>query len=53
MPTGGIVPDNMAQYISAGANGLGLGSALYSPNKTLDEISAAAKTYIKAIKPLL
>ena len=53
MPTGGIVPDNMAQYISAGATGIGLGSALYSPNKTLDEISAAAKTYIKAIKPLL
>lgn len=53
MPTGGIVPDNMAQYISAGANGLGLGSALYSSNKTLDEIASAAKKYIAAIRPLL
>lgn len=53
MPTGGIVPDNMAQYISAGANGLGLGSALYAPNKTLDEISGAAKAYVTAITPLI
>lgn len=53
MPTGGIVPENMAQYISAGANGLGLGSALYSPNKTLDEIASAASAYITAITPLL
>ena len=53
MPTGGIVPDNMAQYISAGANGLGLGSALYSPSKTLDEIASAASAYVKAITPLL
>lgn len=53
MPTGGIVPDNMAQYLSAGANGLGLGSALYSPGKSMDEISSAAKAYISAIMPLI
>jgi 2-dehydro-3-deoxyphosphogalactonate aldolase len=53
MPTGGIVPENMDQYISVGADGLGLGSALYSPKKTLDEIAVAADEYIKAIKPLI
>ena len=31
LPVGGITPDNMAPYVSAGAAGFGLGSALYKP----------------------
>ncbi|WP_288479416.1 2-dehydro-3-deoxy-6-phosphogalactonate aldolase, partial [uncultured Pseudomonas sp.] len=29
LPVGGITPDNMGPYVAAGANGFGLGSALY------------------------
>lgn len=31
LPVGGIAPDTMAPYLAAGANGFGLGSALYAP----------------------
>ncbi|MDR6356709.1 2-dehydro-3-deoxyphosphogalactonate aldolase [Pseudomonas psychrotolerans] len=31
LPVGGITPDNMGPYVAAGANGFGLGSALYKP----------------------
>ena len=34
LPVGGIPPDNMAAYLAAGANGFGLGSALYKPGMT-------------------
>jgi 2-dehydro-3-deoxyphosphogalactonate aldolase len=34
MPVGGITPDNIAPYLAAGANGFGLGSALYSPGRS-------------------
>src|SRR6185503_847563 len=31
LPVGGIVPESMAGYVTAGAAGFGLGSALYKP----------------------
>jgi 2-dehydro-3-deoxyphosphogalactonate aldolase len=31
LPVGGIAPDNMGPWRDAGANGFGLGSALYKP----------------------
>lgn len=34
LPVGGVVPENMAEYIAAGANGFGIGSALYRPGIT-------------------
>src|SRR3954464_1007983 len=34
LPVGGINPDNMAPYVEAGADGFGLGSALFSPGAT-------------------
>ena len=37
LPVGGIAPHNIAIYRSAGANGLGIGSALYTPG--IDEDS--------------
>jgi 2-dehydro-3-deoxyphosphogluconate aldolase/(4S)-4-hydroxy-2-oxoglutarate aldolase len=32
VPTGGVTPDNAADYIRAGAAALGMGSALVSPS---------------------
>ena len=34
VPVGGITPDNMGPFLSAGANGFGLGSALYKPGQS-------------------
>ncbi len=44
LPVGGITPDNMAPYVSAGAAGFGLGSALYKPGDeaTRTRVQAAA-----------
>ncbi len=50
LPVGGITPDNLGDYRAAGANGFGLGSALFSPDKTLEEIRAAANAFVKAVE---
>jgi 2-dehydro-3-deoxyphosphogalactonate aldolase len=44
LPVGGIMPENMADYRAAGANGFGIGSALYKPNQS------AAITALNATK---
>ena len=38
IPVGGIGMHNMAAYLQAGAGGFGMGSGLYQPGKSLDEI---------------
>lgn len=48
MPVGGISPDNMAAYRTAGASGFGLGSALYAPGRSADEVRAAAHGFVQA-----
>lgn len=52
LPVGGITPGNMAAYLAAGANGFGIGSALYKPGvdpamlreRALDFMAALAGT---------
>ncbi|MDP3356423.1 MAG: 2-dehydro-3-deoxy-6-phosphogalactonate aldolase [Polaromonas sp.] len=46
LPVGGITPDNMAPYFAAGANGFGIGSALYKPGITAAEVHAIAIKFI-------
>ena len=50
LPVGGITPDSMASYIAAGANGFGLGSALYVPGRSIDDIGARARAFANAWK---
>ncbi|KMS56173.1 2-dehydro-3-deoxy-6-phosphogalactonate aldolase [Novosphingobium barchaimii LL02] len=45
---GGIGPDTMAPWLAAGANGFGLGSALYKAGLTTQEIAANARAFAKA-----
>ena len=47
---GGITPDNMAPWREAGANGFGLGSALYKPGRTAAEVGAAAAHFVAATR---
>ena len=50
MPVGGITPDNMAAYRAAGASGFGLGSALYAPGRSTDQVRAAAQKFVHAFR---
>jgi 2-dehydro-3-deoxyphosphogalactonate aldolase len=49
VPVGGIAPDNMGPFLSAGANGFGLGSALYKPGQGADVTAHHAKAYIDGL----
>jgi len=48
LPVGGITPDAMARWRSAGANGFGLGSALYAPGQGVDQVRAQARAFVSA-----
>ncbi|QJW85768.1 2-dehydro-3-deoxy-6-phosphogalactonate aldolase [Ramlibacter terrae] len=48
LPVGGITPQNMADYREAGADGFGIGSALYKPGRSADEVAAAARRFVDA-----
>ncbi|QPQ54348.1 2-dehydro-3-deoxy-6-phosphogalactonate aldolase [Allosphingosinicella flava] len=46
---GGVKPDNMAPYRNAGADGFGLGSALYSPGQTAGDAGRQAAAFVAAL----
>lgn len=48
LPVGGITPDNMQPYLNAGANGFGIGSALYKPGMLPAEVGESAMKFIAA-----
>ncbi len=48
MPVGGISPGSMAAYVSAGASGFGLGSALYKPGMATAEVRERAAGFVAA-----
>jgi 2-dehydro-3-deoxyphosphogalactonate aldolase len=48
LPVGGITPGNMQPYLDAGANGFGIGSALYKPGKLPAEVGESAMKFIAA-----
>ncbi|HSI51020.1 MAG TPA: 2-dehydro-3-deoxy-6-phosphogalactonate aldolase [Ideonella sp.] len=47
-PVGGITPESLAGWRKAGANGFGIGGALFKPDTSLDAIAASAKAFIEA-----
>jgi 2-dehydro-3-deoxyphosphogalactonate aldolase len=47
-PVGGIAPASMAAYRAAGANGFGIGSALYQPGRDVQGVAAAAQAFADA-----
>lgn len=47
---GGAGPDNFAQWIAAGADGFGLGSALYAPGMGADDVAQRAETIVGAYR---
>lgn len=45
---GGVGPENFADWRRAGANGFGLGSSLYRPGSTADEVAEKARGMVAA-----
>ena len=53
IPTGGIEPDTIETYHNAGANGFGVGSSLYKPGKSLDEMAEMGSKLVTAVKGVI
>jgi 2-dehydro-3-deoxyphosphogalactonate aldolase len=46
---GGITPDGMEKWTEAGADGFGLGSALYRPGQSVADTKANARAFVAAL----
>ncbi len=51
-PVGGITPDRMGAYLEAGANGFGLGSALYRAGDAASAVGERALRFVAAWQAL-
>lgn len=51
LPVGGITPEKMPDYLSAGADGFGLGGALYKPGDSANDVRQAARRFISTWQP--
>lgn len=50
LPTGGVTPENLAAYRTAGAGGFGIGSALYRPGMAVQELAERAAAFVAAVR---
>jgi 2-dehydro-3-deoxyphosphogalactonate aldolase len=48
LAVGGVDQSNMGDYLKAGATGFGLGTSLFTPGISADEVSARAKAMVAA-----
>jgi 2-dehydro-3-deoxyphosphogalactonate aldolase len=48
VPVGGIKPETMKAYVDAGADGFGLGSALFTPQMPAEEVGRNAHAFADA-----
>ena len=47
---GGVTADDVGKWFDAGANGFGLGSALYKPGQTAEQVGTQARAFVAAVK---
>ncbi|MDR3509064.1 MAG: 2-dehydro-3-deoxy-6-phosphogalactonate aldolase, partial [Caulobacteraceae bacterium] len=47
-PVGGIEPDGLSPWLTAGAAGFGIGSALFKPGRTPAEVGERAARFVAA-----
>jgi 2-dehydro-3-deoxyphosphogalactonate aldolase len=52
LPVGGIKPESMGPYVAAGANGFGLGGALYAPGMSAADVGRNARAFARAWEAL-
>lgn len=48
LPVGGIAPDTMTPWLDAGAQGFGIGTALYTPGIDIGELRRRARAFAQA-----
>tara|TARA_B100000676_G_scaffold310288_1_gene376335 strand:+ start:4262 stop:4897 length:636 start_codon:yes stop_codon:yes gene_type:complete len=46
IPVGGISPNNMGDYLASGASGFGIGSSLYKPGRSANEVGTLARELV-------
>ena len=46
---GGVQPETMTPWLEAGANGFGLGSGLYVPGRSAEEVHRRARAYVAGV----
>lgn len=46
---GGVTPATMKPWLDAGADGFGLGSGLYTPGRSVEEVALAARAYVEGL----
>jgi 2-dehydro-3-deoxyphosphogalactonate aldolase len=49
---GGVTPQNMKEWADAGCAGFGIGSNIYKPGMTADDVGSAARGFVAAWKDL-
>lgn len=47
-PVGGVDPDSMGQWLAAGASGFGIGSAVFKPGQSPEEVGRNAAAFVSA-----
>ena len=50
MPVGGISAANIPEYLAAGASGFGIGTSLYAPGRSANDVRARADALVKACR---
>jgi 2-dehydro-3-deoxyphosphogalactonate aldolase len=50
LAVGGMTPDGIAAWRAAGADGFGLGSALFRPGMSADQCGAVARRFVAALR---
>jgi 2-dehydro-3-deoxyphosphogalactonate aldolase len=52
IPVGGVAPENIPAYREAGADGFGIGSALFKPGMSVEEVAAAARKFVEVMQKM-
>ncbi len=52
LPVGGITPDNISAYLAAGANGFGIGSAIFKAGMSPENVRTNATKFVAAFGAL-
>lgn len=53
LAVGGVTPENLGDWMAAGAAGGGLGSALYKAGRSVAEVATAAKAFVREVHRLI